>query len=441
MTTLSKASWTIDDNHVNLSMNFAKVNKAKRLVSGFATLDNTDSQGDIVLAEASRKAFSRARGNLREMHKKDSAVGKVVDFREKEFRGEDGKVYKGIFVTARVSEGAPNTWTKVLDGTLTGFSIGGNILDFEEDWNKDAGKQVRVIKDYDLIELSLVDNPANQLANIFQIQKANNGSVTVKGMVAETNILNIFYCTEDKISFKDEGDSASCPICLENAKIIGWLEDGPDSDKKEEAVVNKFLGVAANNTIEGGANMPQELDKNKDLQFTGLIKSAVVDPDEDESVATGNEEGDPTEVPTPAKTEPVDNEKVAELDEPGTVDETEDEGLEIAKRFDDLKVTIEKSVKTTREETAKQIESLTGQINDLQKSFETKTEQFEKKLKDLDTDFEATKANLAGLHKSLNTINSGGALKKSIDYEQSVETKTTENNFWDSAFSVDDLIN
>src|SRR5689334_1445820 len=176
MTKFVKSQWATDDDTVRLSMPFAKVDKENRLVSGYATLDNVDTQGDVVLAEASTKAFARARGNLREMHQ-SIAVGKVVDFREDEFY-HDGQFYRGIYVTARVSKGAQDTWEKVLDGTLSGFSIGGNIIEQETKFVKDAGpngETIRYIEKYDLIELSLVDNPANQLANVFSIVKSASG--------------------------------------------------------------------------------------------------------------------------------------------------------------------------------------------------------------------------------------------------------------------------
>jgi hypothetical protein len=97
MIQFSKSKMTVDGNSIHVSMPFAKVDKERRLVSGFATLDNLDTQGDIVLAEASAKAFARARGNIREMHQ-PIAVGKMVDFQEEEFF-HDGQLYRGIFVT------------------------------------------------------------------------------------------------------------------------------------------------------------------------------------------------------------------------------------------------------------------------------------------------------------------------------------------------------
>ena len=125
--TISKAQWTTDGNDIRLSMPLSKVDQEKRIVSGFATLDNVDKQADIVTPEASLDAFKRFRGNIREMHQPIS-VGKMVAFKEEKFFDpETKKMYNGIYVSAYISKGAQDTWEKVLDGTLSGFSIGGRM--------------------------------------------------------------------------------------------------------------------------------------------------------------------------------------------------------------------------------------------------------------------------------------------------------------------------
>ena len=50
---INKANWISEGDNVRLSMPFAKVDQERRIVSGFATLDNIDQQGDIVSSEAS----------------------------------------------------------------------------------------------------------------------------------------------------------------------------------------------------------------------------------------------------------------------------------------------------------------------------------------------------------------------------------------------------
>src|SRR6478609_1120041 len=247
---MKKSHWVADGNRVSLAVPFAKVDKENRLVSGFATLDNVDTSDDVVTAEASKGAFTSFRGNVREMHQ-PIAAGRVVDFQEEEFF-HDGEFYRGIFVTTYVSKGAQDTWEKVLDGTLSGFSIGGNITDQETKFVKDAGpngKNIRFIKGYDLVELSLVDNPANQLANVFSVVKNAEGSF-MKGMVAETTIVNVFWCSTDEIAKNSENEAETCLSCGTTMEQIGWFEKGEDNAVKTAAAVADFLRQREVNTAE-----------------------------------------------------------------------------------------------------------------------------------------------------------------------------------------------
>ena len=233
---IKKVQWNNSESTVRMSFPIAKVNKEKRTVSGFATLDNIDRHGDIVTSEASEKAFQRFRGNLREMHQ-PIAIGKVLSFQPEEyFDKESGKTYKGIYVQSYVSKGAQDTWEKVLDGTLTGFSIGGNIVQssFEPGDKEDR----RVIKEYDLMELSLVDTPANPLANIFSIQKNADGNTIVKGMAADTSVENVFWCKTDKIASSSADQSKDCVICGTGMDNVGWIES---SETEKGLAISKII--------------------------------------------------------------------------------------------------------------------------------------------------------------------------------------------------------
>jgi hypothetical protein len=222
---INKVSWSTDKQNIRLSMPIAKVDKERRIVSGFATLDNVDKQGDIVPAEASIKAFETFRGNLREMHQ-PVAVGKVVSFKEdKYFDQESKKFYNGVFVSAYVSKGAQDTWEKVLDGTLTGFSIGGSIDKADDIYDENLDKPIRVIKEYQLNELSLVDNPANQFANVVSIEKG-----VATGYLTKAVIENIFWCNSDDIVRLSGDNSSACPQCDKSMYNIGFVENN-DIDK------------------------------------------------------------------------------------------------------------------------------------------------------------------------------------------------------------------
>jgi hypothetical protein len=226
---LNKAHWSMEDDHIRLSMPISKVDRERRMVHGFATLDNLDRQGDVVPAEASIKAFETFRGNLREMHQ-PIAVGKVVSFKpDKYFDEETKKFYNGVYVSAYVSKGAQDTWEKVLDGTLTGFSIGGEIDDSEDIYDDEMNKAYRVIKEYKLSELSLVDNPANQFANVVSIEKVD-GKTQMDGYLSKATIENVFWCRGDDIIQMSYDANRACPQCDKAMSNIGFVESN-DSDK------------------------------------------------------------------------------------------------------------------------------------------------------------------------------------------------------------------
>jgi hypothetical protein len=245
--TISKVHWNTDGENVRLSMPFSKVDKERRIVSGFATLDNVDRQSDIVTSEASMKAFSKFRGNIREMHQ-PIAVGKMVAFKEdKYFDPETKKFYSGVYVSAYVSKGAQDTWEKVLDGTLSGFSIGGKMNNWDDAYDEKMDSQIRVIKDYDLFELSLVDTPANQFANILSVEKVD-GVQTLNGESVNVEIENVFWDPESGVVMMSENEVENSPTSGQPMQNIGFVE----KNDNEKTNMIKFLVDSAKgiSTIE-----------------------------------------------------------------------------------------------------------------------------------------------------------------------------------------------
>ena len=223
----------VNGNHLNFSTPISKIDVEKRMVHGFATLDNLDRQGDVVPLEASIKAFESFRGNIREMHQPIS-VGKVVSFKEETyFDAESNKSYNGIYVSAYVSKGAQDTWEKVLDGTLSAFSIGGEVHDSEDVFDEELNKKYQVIKEYSLSELSLVDNPANQFANVISIEKGQG-----TGYLMKATIENVFWCRKDDVIQMSYGANKSCPQCDKAMSNIGFVES---NDPEKTSVIKGII--------------------------------------------------------------------------------------------------------------------------------------------------------------------------------------------------------
>ncbi len=132
-----------------------RVDAARREIELCATSEALDAHGTIFDYAASKDAFTRWIGNVREMHER-RAVGQRV-----EVRCDDET--RRVYVRVRISRGARDTWEKVLDGTLRGASIGASNVVWRRE-RRGAGGRARMVNiatRYDLAELSLMDNPSN----------------------------------------------------------------------------------------------------------------------------------------------------------------------------------------------------------------------------------------------------------------------------------------
>jgi hypothetical protein len=266
---MQKAHWDTEGDNVRLSMPFSKVDVERRIVSGFATLDNIDKQADIVTTEASVKAFSKFRGNIREMHQ-PTAVGKMISFKEdKYFDPEAKKFYSGVYVSTYISKGAQNTWEKVLDGTLSGFSIGGKMNKWDDGYDEKMDSKIRIIKDYDLVELSLVDNPANQFANVLSVEKVD-GVEMIKGESLDTPIENVFWDAESGIVMLSENESEQSPTSGAPMQNIGFVEKN-DNEKTD---MIKFL-------VDSAKGIKTEINKEVSPMSETTITEDVVEKSDD----------------------------------------------------------------------------------------------------------------------------------------------------------------
>lgn len=408
---IKKSNWVTTDHRVSLGVPFAKIDEERRLVSGYATLDNIDDQYDVVLAEASARAFARARGNIREMHQ-PIAAGRLVDFKEDEVIDPDtGQVYKGIYVTAYVSKGAQDTWEKVLDGTLTGFSIGGSITESETQWVKDANANVRFVKDYSLDELSLVDNPANQKANILSIQKNSEGSV-IKGMIAEVHMENIYYCETDGLAKTSPEESVDCSLCGKGMQNVGWFEGTEDKTEKVREAVKKFLApTVTTEKSEGGVDMGNKVEKKTQEELAAEVK--------------GEEESATEEVKAE---EPTEEEAKAE-----SVEEVKEEP-DLEKMLDSFRESLEKSITESSKATKTAVETIESQVAEVTKALGEKTSELEKQITQLSESLEAVKESNGEVSKRLEAFEDTTAVKKSGEVETTTTEPVKKSKGWSGAF-------
>ncbi len=427
--TISKAHWDMEGDNVRLSMPFSKVDEERRIVSGFATLDNIDKQADIVTTDASIKAFKKFRGNIREMHQ-PTAVGKMVSFKEdKYFDPESKKFYSGVYVSAYISKGAQSTWEKVLDGTLSGFSIGGKMNKWDDGYDAKLDKAVRIIKDYDLTELSLVDNPANQFANIFSIEKVDGVDV-MKGEAVNTVLENVFYDQESGLVMVSENDSETSPLTGNTMQNIGFVEKM--DDEKTEMI--KFLVDSAKGIDLSKMNKevsPMTEDTTVATEEVVVEKSDEVAPEADTTVEKSEEttEAAAEEVAVEA-TEAVEASDEVEKADTVSAETAAEEAPanEVSKSEEVVTAAIAEirdGITTAFSDLTSVVKSLNDEIADLKKSLSL----VNAKLDDAESDFN-------NIGKRIDAVEADTAFRKSGDLGEIVQEQPVkvEKSLWGGRF-------
>jgi len=435
---IEKSNWSSDGEKLHLSVPFTKVNREQRTVSGFATLDNVDQTGDVVTAEASMKAFENFRGNLREMHQA-IAVGKVIGFKPETYYDQKSQTfYNGVYVTSYISKGAQDTWEKVLDGTLSGFSIGGKINESDNEINKATGEQVRFIKDYDLVELSIVDSPANELCNIFSIEKVG-GKMVYKGIATEVVAENIFYCEESDSVFISTEKTFDSPISGKPATLIGWVESSDINKSKE---IDKILAsfkktrlalpdtqIAKQANVEGGnevSDVQNEtvIEKSVDVLEEAPAVEAVV-----ETVVEDAPVAEAAVVDAPADS--VEEAATAEVDTP-----------DFAKMLGDLKGFFSDTLSKATEANAAQVSQIKESVESFSKNVDVRISELAEKHSALSAAVTEIKSTIDGVQKRVDAVEGETAIKKSSDLGGS-EVVTKSKSKWNGSFlgSVNEIFN
>ena len=445
--TMFKAHWDTEGDSVRLSMPFSKVDEERRIVSGFATLDNVDKQNDIVTQEASIKAFTKFRGNIREMHQ-PTAVGKMVNFKEdKYFDPESKKFYSGVYVSAYVSKGAQNTWEKVLDGTLSGFSIGGKMNDWDDAYDEKADSQIRVIKDYDLVELSLVDSPANQFASILSVEKVDGVDV-IKGEGVDTVLENVFWDEESGLVMLSENEVEVSPRSGREMTNVGFVEKN-DDDKKD---MIKFLIDSAKgiNTVKITKEVSPMTDDTTDLEEV-VEKSDEVAPEAD-AAAESVEAVEETKADETAEVEKADDAEAevevekAETTEAESVekaDEVVEEAAEVSKSDDvavDAVADIKDTITSAFSDLAETVKALHAEVDALKKSITGVSEEVSAAKQELSE----TKGHFDEFGKRVDAVEQDTAFRKSGDLGEIVqdEPEMVQKSLWGGRFlKTADLFN
>ena len=165
------------------------------IVEGYASTSDLDSQNHIVTKEAIKmgaESLSRYDTVLFN-HDVDRPIGKVVAA-----EGQDTK----LWVKVSISKTEPKLWEQIKEGTLSKFSIRGNITDSEYyvDERSIIAKEILMIKGMELHEISIVSVPANPEAKSisYYIEKALSNDSSLRAKIKEV----LADIQKDKKSFE-----------------------------------------------------------------------------------------------------------------------------------------------------------------------------------------------------------------------------------------------
>ena len=412
------------------------VKNEERVVVGVATADNVDKSGDVVDFNASMTAFKNWQGNIREMHQ-PLAVGKAVGHRPVEIN-ENGTIYKGVEVSAYISKGAEDTWQKVLDGTLGAFSIGGRILERKDDeTRKFRGQPVSVVTKYELGELSLVDNPANPVANITLIKSDDDGlSYALAIDEIECNkIGDTIVCITDDIITKTEcsGSTCNCNNC--NCSVVKDLHNKNYSDMVTYMEDTDVLTASDEPSSSDGAFEGAELEDK--ISLLQRFLTWLSDPANAESDVLVDSNEDDVEKIT------------AEVEEIVLMADEINEGDDIDMNIDELTAAlgtvIDEKLASHSEASATKVETLIEEK--LASAINAITEKQDELTAKVDESTKSVTDSLDVINTRVETVENAGAIKKSVDETDEVEdvaakvaVESTPESFWGNLFLPQDLI-
>jgi uncharacterized protein YoxC len=425
---INKAHWTTNGDSVRLSMPLTKVDEGRRIVSGFASLDNLDKQDDIVTTEASMDAFAKFRGNIREMHQ-PSAIGKMISFKEeKYFDPESKKFYKGVFVSAYISKGAQDAWEKVLDGTYTGFSIGGRMNKWDDGYDEKSDKPIRIIKEYDLVELSLVDSPANQFANIMSVEKVD-GVNTITGSSADLVVENVFWDSDSGIVTISENEIELSPVSGEAMKNIGFVE----KNDSEKTTMIKFL-------VDSAKGIRTIKIAKEDNPMTEETTSSV-DVLEAPAVEVVNEVEVAPEAPAEAvaKSLEVTEDTVAEKSDAVVEEGSAPSIEEVTEKNDEAIIEVASATAEVAKAVSEIQNSVTNALSDLAatvKAMQANVDAITKSLDSVTNEVKEVKGNFNEFGKTVDAVVADTAFRKSGDLGEIVQEspKVIQKSLWGGRF-------
>jgi hypothetical protein len=291
-------------------------------------------------------------------------------------------------------------------------------------------KTVRVIKDYDLMELSLVDNPANQFANVVSIDKVDGVDV-LKGDLVDVSLENVFWDAESGVVLVSESESEVSPVNGSQMQNIGFVEKNDDEKTKMiKFLVDSAKGINLSKMTKEASPMT---DTTNDVVEETTVETSEVAPEADATIEDAAEVSevvaetvvDEAEVAVDAAEEEVATEgtDVVELEE-ATAEVVSEE---VSKSQDVVAAIAEvrDGITTAFSDLNEVVKSLSDEVASLKKSLNLANA----KLADAERDFDE-------FGKRIDAVEADTAFRKSGDLGEIVQDRPemVEKSLWGGRF-------
>ncbi|OUJ05355.1 head protein [Acetobacter malorum] len=199
---------------------------AEGVVEGYGSVfGNVDSHGDVILPGAFAKSIAerKSQGRTLPMHVMHGIFGgDGVPAGVWNDVQEDGK---GLRVKGKISgvntDAGQLLYQRVKDGALGGLSIGYSVPDGGSSKMSEPGGPKRQIKQANLFEVSLVDDPSNALARVAELKRSG-----VREMKATMNATAAQSALEDALKiFHASLQGNDAPTADERQQLLMHLQD------------------------------------------------------------------------------------------------------------------------------------------------------------------------------------------------------------------------
>jgi HK97 family phage prohead protease len=217
--------------HMDIKGGFDVINKAedsRRIIAGYASVIETDKDNDIIpkgTLQAGIESLLRDSeySNLMLIHQ-NIQIGKIIKgYGNLSTHVDDN----GLFIVAEIRKDLDTSnkvWDKIMDGTLNGFSIAGEILLSHDEC--DERQCVKVIDKLNIFEVSVCDKPVNSKSGFVVVSKGESLPIA--------DLCNYVIKNEDIQMAKDKEVAAeeNCEECEDKAEpaVVAKPEIEPEME-------------------------------------------------------------------------------------------------------------------------------------------------------------------------------------------------------------------